>query len=90
MLTRCTNPNSAKWPRYGGRGIAVCDRWLTFANFLADMGDRPKGTTIDRVDNDGNYESGNCQWATPRKQAGNRRARSVWSRDATTGRFAKA
>lgn len=73
MLTRCTNPNSTKYQDYGGRGIAVCERWLTFDNFLADMGERPVGKTIDRMNNDGNYEPGNCRWATDAEQRANKR-----------------
>ena len=74
MRTRCTNSNFKDWGRYGGRGITVCDRWIhSFENFLADMGERPEGMTLDRKDVNGNYEPGNCQWATDVKQSRNRR-----------------
>lgn len=72
MLRRCNNPKHSAWPIYGGAGIVVCERWKTFANFLADMGERPAGTTLDRKDITKNYEPGNCCWRSPTEQAENR------------------
>jgi len=78
MLQRCTNPKSPNWARYGGRGIAVCRRWYLFENFLADMGERPPGKSIDRYpDKNGNYEPSSCRWATAREQLRNTR-RNKW------------
>lgn len=73
MLYRCRTSTSAKFKDYGARGITVCDSWLSFENFLADMGEKPKGKSLDRKDNDGCYEPSNCRWATPLEQVQNRR-----------------
>jgi len=73
MLQRCSNSARSDWPRYGGRGITVSGRWHRFENFLADMGDCPPGLSLDRINNDGNYEPGNCRWATFEQQTRNRR-----------------
>lgn len=73
MLGRCLNENHQSFGYYGGRGITVCDRWLKFENFLEDMGKRPSNLSIDRINNDGNYEPDNCRWATMQVQASNKR-----------------
>jgi hypothetical protein len=68
MRTRCLNRKHVAWARYGGRGITVCERWSDFRNFFADMGKRPIGKTLHRLDNDKGYFPANCIWATPREQ----------------------
>ena len=72
MKTRCTNRDHPSYGAYGAKGIGVCGRWLSFAVFLADMGERPPGTTLDRIDNSRGYEPGNCRWADTRTQSSNR------------------
>lgn len=73
MKTRCTNPSHAQFKDYGAKGITMCSRWEKFENFLADMGERPEGRTLDRIDNDKGYEPGNCRWATAKEQAREKR-----------------
>ena len=73
MLSRCSNPRTHNFHRWGGRGISVCERWRVFDNFLADMGEAPVGKSIDRFpDRNGNYEPNNCRWATQHEQIANR------------------
>ncbi len=84
MVQRCTNRNSPEYHRYGGRGISVCQRWLdSFENFLSDMGLRPEGMTLDRINNSVGYEPTNCRWATKRQQANNTRNNRIISVEGT-------
>jgi hypothetical protein len=80
MKERCLRRGHPAWQRYGGAGIAICERWMAFENFLADMGERPTGTTLDRINSSGNYEPGNCRWATLSEQAQNRATRDTCRR----------
>jgi protein-arginine kinase activator protein McsA len=72
MIQRCTNPKNTNYKHYGKRGIRVCEAWLVFDSFLADMGERPEGKELDRIDNDGNYEKTNCRWVTHQENLKNR------------------
>lgn len=73
ILKRCLNKDDKACSFYGARGITVCERWLMFENFLEDMGDKPVGKSLERVDNDGSYSKDNCRWATPKERANNTR-----------------
>jgi hypothetical protein len=73
MKERCCNPNCKQFKHYGGRGVTICDRWVKFENFIHDMGPRPSGMSLDRINVDGNYEPANCRWATQKDQTRNTR-----------------
>jgi len=78
MKTRCSNKNHIAYDSYGGRGIKVCERWSDFKNFVDDMGEKPVGLSLDRIDTNGNYEPGNCRWATAKEQARNKRNNHIY------------
>ena len=96
MIQRCTNPKARQYADYGGRGIKVCERWILFDNFIADMGPRPNGQypsgrakyTIERKDTNGNYTPDNCVWATYKQQAQNRRVHRMVTYRGKTQPFA--
>lgn len=83
MLYRCQDPGSNQYANYQARGITVCERWQTFANFLEDMGERPDGKTLDRIDNDKGYSKENCRWATLQEQGRNTRRSKLTLETAT-------
>jgi hypothetical protein len=92
MIRRCANTLDKDYPRYGGRGIQVCERWQDFHNFVADMGIKPAGTSLDRIDVNGNYEPSNCRWETAKGQANNRRSNVLIAfngRSQTTAEWAR-
>ena len=84
MIQRCTNPKNKKYKDYGGRGIAVCIRWREYDNFIADMGKKPQGNTIERIDNNRNYQLSNCKWATRKEQQNNKRDNRIIEYKGTT------
>lgn len=84
MLARCTNPRHQHYRYYGGRGIAVCDRWHQFQNFLADMGEKPHGRSLDRINRDDDYAAYNCRWATAKEQARNKSTNRLMTMDGVT------
>lgn len=92
MKRRCDLQTSTQYKYYGGRGIRYCERWKVFANFLDDMGERPEGMTLDRVDPDGNYEPGNCRWLDDNQQKRNKRSVTFYEHDGkrlTLGQWAE-
>ena len=84
MIKRCNVPTHKSYGYYGGRGIEVCQRWMVFENFYSDMGDKPAGMSLDRIDNNGNYEPDNCRWATSKQQTRNKRSNRLLTLDGET------
>ena len=84
MKRRCYDAKEQTYQNYGGRGIKVCERWHSFENFYADMGDRPDGYEIDRIDNNGDYEPSNCRWASRKEQFKNKRNTVFMTKDGVT------
>ena len=89
MISRCTNANNKDFKHYGGRGITVCDTWKVFDRFLADMGERPDGTSLDRIDNTLGYFAENCRWATRSQQARNTRSNRLITHNGVTATAAE-
>ena len=89
MLSRCTNASVPSYRDYGARGIKVCTEWHQFENFLRDMGERPNNHSIDRIENDGNYEPSNCRWSTRSEQNNNRRSSALVTFKGKTQTLAK-
>lgn len=85
MIARCRCPTHHAWSRYGGRGITVCKRWLSYENFVVDMGYKPEGMSLDRIDNDGHYNKSNCRWADRSTQQKNRRTTKFYTNGTFTG-----
>lgn len=79
MMNRCRNIKDISYKNYGGRGITVCERWTNYSNFISDMGQAPEGCSLDRIDNNGNYEPGNCKWSTVSEQSRNKRSNRIIS-----------
>lgn len=79
-----SKPLDSHYAFYAGKGVTVCERWKSFEDFLSDMGDRPEGKTLDRIDNNGNYEASNCRWSTPIQQARNRRNQATFTLNGET------
>lgn len=85
MIARCCRPTAKSYPLYGGRGITVCDRWMDYSNFLADMGKRPEGTSLDRIDNNKGYSPDNCRWASRSEQQKNKSSTRLYTNGEFTG-----